>query len=111
MSFPSPKYANDPLGELYYFDYDGLTILVRSLPDPVIARMTCMANMHVRGNLFGALDPERKRPVEELIQRESSADPEKDKIVIDVVVGTVRRMLQEHQLKKEDLFYYGIVKR
>jgi hypothetical protein len=108
MPFPHPRYRNDPINALYYFDYDGLCHLVAALPDPVIARITNMADYRVRSSIFGAIPQERSPSVNALIEREQSADPEKDEIVRQTIVHTVTKLVAEKKIKYDGDYVVGV---
>ncbi len=108
MPFPHPRYKNDPINALFYFDYDGLCHLIASLPDPVVARMTNMADYRVRSSIFGAIKEERSKSITAFIEREKEKDPEKDQIVNEAILQTVQRLLGEGKLKYDGEYVVGI---
>lgn len=105
MAFPDRQHQKDPVNELFYFDSTALQMVLRQLPDPVVARLTNMCNSGVRGNLFGAITADRGEAVKNLVQREAEPDAEKDLIVNKALVSVVNRLLQERKIKREDRFY------
>lgn len=105
--FPGAEHKNDPVNELFFFDYEGLKKVLEHLPDPVVARMTNMCNSRIRGNFFGAISKERGEAIGKLINRESEPDIEKDKIVNQALISVVKKLFKDGFLKREDRFYFG----
>lgn len=103
--FPEGKFKNNPVDALYYFDHDSLCHVVAALPDPVIARLTWMADQRVRSNIFGAIDEKRSQSIRDYIEREKQPDAEKDDIVIIALTKVVNRLIGEKKIKKDGDFY------
>jgi len=98
---------NSDLSELRFFDYDGLKILLRETPDPVIARLLNIVDSRVRTSIFGAIDHSRMDSVRSLMQRESKADPEKDEIVHRAIASIVGKLIATGSLRHVDSYYFG----
>jgi hypothetical protein len=89
-------------------DSTALSHLLAAAPDPVVARLLNMAPGHIRGRLFGAVEKDRmESAVKPLMERETTADPEKDQIVIQALGHFVGQLMQAGKIKREDDFYIG----
>jgi len=93
------------LEQLRFFDFGALQLLVRAAPDPVIARLINMADHRVRTNLFGAIDHPRMDSIRTLMERENSADPEKDRIVCEALAANLQQLMQTKSIRKDDIYY------
>jgi len=106
MAFPGERYKNEPVNELYFFDYEALNLTISLLPDPVVARMAHMCEQRVHGKLLSAA-AERSDSVQALLDREAEADQEKDAIVNRALTELVNRLMREKKITKEGDFYMG----
>ncbi len=104
MKYPDPGHKTDEIDELHYFDHGSLCLLIESLPDPVVARMTNLADSRVRSNIFGAIPVERSKSVQESISIQGK-DPDKDQITRMAVKKTVEKLMGERKIKREDDYY------
>ena len=107
MAFPDPTHRKNPVNGLKFFDYEALCLLMKELPDPVIARLMNLCDTHVRGTMMSAVDSERVEGIKGIVAQGFNPDPELDDISNRALVKFANDLIKARKIKVEGQFFCG----
>ena len=107
MAFPDPEHKKNPVNNLKFFDYEALCLVMKELPEPVIARLINMCDNRVRGTIMGAVDSSRADTIKTIVGEHSQPDPEKDDISNRALIKFTNDLIKAGKIKRDGQFYCG----